>query len=544
MTKEARMHVRSWGEMLLFCTFVLLIVTGCSVASAEGLQSATPTPAAATAATEPLRQELPPGIAAILNDDKYKQATWGLLVVDVETGETVYEVNADKLMVPGSTAKLFSTAAALDALGANYTFTTPVYQIGTLGADGTLDGDLVLVASGDLTMGGRTNNQGHIAITDMDHGDANALPSVELTPQDPVQGLDDLAQQVAAAGIKKVDGNVIIDDRLFETLKVNEGVLSPMVINENLIDIIMMPNVISKTAFLDWRPQTALFKINNQVITVAEGEPTNVTASVGSNGEILVTGQISRDVGQLVRVVSVPNPAQLGRTLFIEALQRAGVEVSAEAVGPNPTDALPADYADATAVARLVSPPFEENIKLTNKVSQNFDANMMPLLLAMQNGDKTFEEGMARMGEFLRKAGVDLNGVSLQDGEGGAPGDYISPRAEIELLRYMATHPDFAAYKASLPILGVDGSLATSATPNSPAIGKVFAKTGTRGEPDPLNNRIILQTKALSGYITTANDRELAFAMMVGPAPVKDIQQLLEIGNDLGRIAEIIFTEN
>jgi D-alanyl-D-alanine carboxypeptidase/D-alanyl-D-alanine-endopeptidase (penicillin-binding protein 4) len=108
----------------------------------------------------------------------------------------------------------------------------------------------------------------------------------------------------------------------------------------------------------------------------------------------------------------------------------------------------------------------------------------------------------------------------------------------------MATHPDYEAYKDSFPILGVDGSLATAATPNSPAIGKVFAKTGTRGEPDPLNNRIILQTKALAGYITTASEREVAFAIMVGPAPVTDIQQLLEIGNDLGRIAEIIYTEN
>ena len=83
------------------------------------------------------------------------------------------ELNADTLMVPASTTKLFSTAAALDALGPDYRFTTPVYRTGSLSADGTLAGDLILVASGDLTMGGRTNFEGHIAITDSDHGDTN-----------------------------------------------------------------------------------------------------------------------------------------------------------------------------------------------------------------------------------------------------------------------------------------------------------------------------------------------------------------------------------
>lgn len=538
------LNARSLPAGLLFWLFGMLLLTACATADAAGLAAATPTPRPTVPPVYTSKVQLAPDLLKVMGDAKYKNSSWALLVEDLETGEVLYELNPDQLMVPASTTKLFSTAAALDALGADYRFTTPIYQTGTLAADGTLTGDLILVASGDLTMGGRTNAQGHIAITDLDHGDANEVPGVQLTPQDPAQGFDELAKQVAAAGIKKVSGDVIVDARLFDTLLVAKTTVSPMAINENLIDVIMMPGLISETAKLDWRPQTALFKITNKVVTVAEGEPTNVEVSSPHAGEILVTGQISRDVGQLVRTYAVTDPARFGRTLFIEALERAGVDVTANAVAENPADALPANYANAKEVAKLVSPPFAENLKLTNKVSQNFDANMLPLLLAMKNGKTTYPEGMALMADFLKKAGVDMNGISLADGQGADPGDYISPRAEVQLLRYMETRPDFATYMDSLPILGVDGTLAEAAPPNSPVIGKVSAKTGTLAAEDLLNQRIILQSKALAGYMTTASGRKLVLSVFVGQTPVSDIETAIAVGNDIGRMAEILYLGN
>ncbi len=538
------LNSRSLPAGLMFWTFGLLLLTACATANAAGLQSATPTPRATVPSVYNSQVRLLPDLLNVIGDEKYKGSPWALLVEDLDTGEILYELNPDQLMVPASTTKLFSTAAALDTLGPDYKFTTPVYQTGTLSADGTVTGDLILVASGDLTMGGRTNAEGHIAITDSDHGDANELPSVELTPQDPAQGFDLLAKQVAAAGIKKVNGNVIVDARLFDTLTVQKTTVSPMVINENLIDVILMPGQISETAKLDWRPQTALFKIENEVMTVAEGAPTNVETSSPELGVILVSGQISRDTGQVVRTYAVPDPPRWGRTLFIEALERAGVDVMADAVAENPASALPASYADAKEVAKLVSPPFAENLKLTNKVSQNFDANTMPMLLAMKNGKTTYPEGMLLMGDFFNKAGVDPNGISLADGQGAATGDFISPRAEVQLLRYMATRPDFAIYKDTLPILGVDGSLAGAAPPNSPAIGKVFAKTGTLAAEDLLHERLLLQAKALAGYMTTASGRNLVFSVFVGQTPVKDIQMAIAAGNDIGRIMDILYREN
>src|SRR5262244_2049130 len=111
-------------------------------------------------------------IEAVTNGPDYKQARWGILVVDAQTGKTVYEQNADKLVLPASTTKLYSCAAALDALGTDYRFETPVYRRGEV-KDGKLTGDLVLVASGDLTLGGRTDPSGKMAYTNHDHIYAN-----------------------------------------------------------------------------------------------------------------------------------------------------------------------------------------------------------------------------------------------------------------------------------------------------------------------------------------------------------------------------------
>ena len=124
-----------------------------------------------------------------------------------QTGETVYDLRGGERFLAASTTKLFPGAAALAAYGADYRFETPIYRTGAVGADGTLAGDLILVASGDLTMGGRTTPDGQIAFTPIDHIYANVFPTLAtLTPEDPLAGLDDLARQVAAAGIRRVDG--------------------------------------------------------------------------------------------------------------------------------------------------------------------------------------------------------------------------------------------------------------------------------------------------------------------------------------------------
>src|SRR5260370_13811373 len=155
-------------------------------------------------------------IEAVISLPEYKHSRWGILVVDGETGNPVYAKNAEELFAPASVTKLFSCAAALVALGPDYAFETPVYQRGEV-AEGRLHGDLILVAKGDVTLGGRTTADGKMAFKNQDHiYTTSGSTNVELTGTDPLAGLKDRAKQVKQAGLKQIDGDVLIDDRPFD----------------------------------------------------------------------------------------------------------------------------------------------------------------------------------------------------------------------------------------------------------------------------------------------------------------------------------------
>ena len=158
---------------------------------------------------------LPSAIQAIFDKPIYENATWGLRVVSAD-GTVLIDYNPRHNFFLGSVRKVFSVGELLNEIGADHTYDTPVYRTGNVDSAGVLHGNLVLVASGDLTMGGRTNPDGSIAVTDFDHNEADSLGNAELTAPDPTAGYAQLAQQIAAAGIKKVAGDVIVDDRLFQ----------------------------------------------------------------------------------------------------------------------------------------------------------------------------------------------------------------------------------------------------------------------------------------------------------------------------------------
>src|SRR5205807_3917966 len=133
---------------------------------------------------------------------------------------------------------------------------------------GTLDGDLILVASGDLTLGGRTTEKGEIAFQDTDHTYANGALDAALTPQDPLAGIDDLARQVKAAGIRKIKGDVLIDDRLFshaEGSGSGPSQVTPIVVNDNVLDFTFEATEPGQPAKTSWRPHTALIQVEFDV---------------------------------------------------------------------------------------------------------------------------------------------------------------------------------------------------------------------------------------------------------------------------------------
>lgn len=180
---------------------------------------------------------VPDSIMQVMQKPVYKNATWSMQVVDLDSGHVIYDLNSDAQMLVGSVRKLFSVGSALNQLGAQHQFVTPVYRQGTLDAGGTLTGNLILLASGDLTMGGRANPDGTIAITNFDHNEANSLGNAILATPDPLAGFNSLATQVAAAGIKKINGDVVIDDRLFEPFDFRgEFNVRPIFVNDDVVD--------------------------------------------------------------------------------------------------------------------------------------------------------------------------------------------------------------------------------------------------------------------------------------------------------------------
>jgi serine-type D-Ala-D-Ala carboxypeptidase/endopeptidase (penicillin-binding protein 4) len=497
-------------------------------------------------ATPVSEQPLPDAFAAVMNQPRYAEYTqWGIYVADRKTGEAVYDLNSIQRYVPGSTTKLFPAAAALTAYGADFRFETPVYRRGDV-VDGVLDGDLILVASGDITMGGRDRPDGTLAYGNIDHTDANAVPGVAtLTDTDPLAGLDALARQVADAGITRAR-DVIIDARLWNQMPKDDYVLSPIMINDNVVDLTTVPATDGDPASFEVRPVSAFYDITTDVQTVAANQPQAVTITSSAPNQIEIQGQIPEGTAPLLQTFQVEDPPAFARTLFIEALVRQGVTIDAPAVGANPDDRLPASdtYAEADRVALLTSLPFSEAIKVILKVSMNRGADTLVFLLAVKEGQRTFSEGLQAIRPFLEQIGVDPAGVSLADGRGNERADLFSPRSVAALLRGMAAGPNFTAYYDALPILGVDGTEWMSLPSTSPALGKIVAKSGTTVDGDLLNQEYLLLGKASAGYLTTRSGRELVWAVYVNDVLSADLLDLIGVGADIGTIAEAIYEAN
>lgn len=516
------------GVILGTLLFALLASAGCT--SSEGT----------TSDKSPFETEL----STITSSPRYTHASWGIIVVDPAAGRTLYERNAGEMYVPGSTTKLFSSTAVLEALGPDYRFVTPVYATAAPGGGGMVDWDLVLVASGDPSMGGRTLQNDTIEFTNSDHGDANALGGAILTTTDPLSGLDVLALQVKASGITKVS-DVIIDDRLFETTDLKKAyIISPIVVNDNLVDITITPGTPGTAPSLAMRPRTAAYRLANKVTTGPAGAPLAIGITEDPAGMILISGTIAADAGPVNQTCTVKTPAAFARTLLIEALERQGVDVAAPATGDNPVKKLPAagSYPRARKVAELTSPPLSEDVKLTLKVSQNMHADTYVMLVAAASNKTGFYDGLQEEGKILKSLGLDTNGLTLGDGEGGVEEDRISPASAARLLTLMTRRPYADTYVKAQPVLGIDGSLVSACITGNPACGHVYAKTGTTGSYDPLNDRGILLAKSLAGYIDTKGGDRLVFAIYVNNVPFSDTNDMMAVGDDLGSIAGLIYT--
>ncbi len=442
-------------------------------------------PEAATPASAPLGA----AVDALVRSEPDR---WGVLAVALDSGKVVYRHNADALFQPASNQKVFTTAAAIDALGPAWTTRTTIYAT-TEPDDGVLDGDLVLYGRGDPNLSGRFS-----------------------TSNDPIEPLRQLAGQVRARGITRVTGGLVADESYlsgpphgsgwaWEDLQWHFGAeVSALSFNDNLATVRVTPGAApGEPAVVTIVPDVGYLRVDNQTVTVAgSGSSVSVNASI-DNGTVTIGGEVGARNGGWNGEVSVHDPALYAAAAMRRALVDAGVEV----VGPSRKldaymvrpEALAID--DLLEVAAIDSQPLSVMTQVVNKHSQNLHAELILRLLGRTRGPADLpsdQAGIAVVTDFLRRAGLLVPGAVLFDGSGLSRLDRVSPGMLEGVMRAMAASPSSAVFFDTLPVAGVDGTLRHR-------LGglQVHAKTGS------------LQTaKSLTGYATDASGRRIAFSIV------------------------------
>ncbi len=485
-------------------------------------------------------------IQRVVDRPEFKHALFGIEFYSLDSGKPVYTMNADKLFVPGSTTKLLTEGTALEVMGADYRFHTRVYRTGNVDGSGTLNGDLVLVASGDPNLSGRVRPDGTLAFENEDHA-YDSDPHTRAVSGDPLLIIRKLASQVAAHGIKRINGRVLVDATLFKSGDRELGtdvVMSPIVVNDNLVDVMVGPGARPGAAgVVSPAPVTSYVHVINAVTTSAPGSAPSIefvsdTADGAGLRTVRVTGTTPAGGPAILYAYRVPDPTRYAEVTLAEALRERGVTVS-QTGAPGVVDfkSMRGAYVPDRVVAEHVSPPLKEDVRITLKVSQNLHASMTPrVLAAVRAPGDTSKTGFDLEREFLQHAGLDVSGAQQADGAGGDA--HFTPAFMVSYLEYMSKQKDAVIFHEALPVLGRDGTL-WNIQPQSPAVGHVFAKTGTYAVYDPLNRRMLITGKGLAGYITTADNRHLAFAVYVNNVSVStDPNAMTAVaGQALGEIA-------
>ena len=506
---------------------------------------------------EPARAQSEPTLAEriqkVISRPEFAHANFGVEFYSLDTGKVIYALNADKLFVPASTTKILTEGTLLAKLGADYRFHTCVYRTGAIDKHGTLKGDLILVASGDPNLSNRVQPDGTLAFVDEDHSyQGPALPG------DPLSVIKQLAKDVAAKGIRKIEGRVLIDATLFPDGPREGGtnvVMSSIMVNDNVIDLLGSPGAKAGDP-VDFKtsPQTSYIKFVNHLLTSPAGirptfEPPDFVTNPYGSVSVTLSASLPAGIAPQPAAIAVPSPTKFAETVFHEALLAAGMQIK-NGPAPSVTDFSPYArfYTTENQVAEHVSPPLSEEIKVTLKVSQNLHAGMGPYLLGALGGKDTrnpLDAGFRLEHDFLQSAKLDLSGAAQGDGAGGDWADLFSPDFMVHYLTYWSTRPDYPVFFKALPILGKDGTLAKIQT-NSPGAGHVFAKTGTFGSEDKLRGKMMLNGKGLAGYVFTKDGKRLAFAAYVNHVSLDPDPEAAQqvAGQALGEIAAAAYDAN
>ncbi len=484
-------------------------------------------------------------VKAVMNRPEYRHARFGMEFYSIEDGKILYSWNPQELFVPGSTTKILSVGTALELLGPDFRFHTKIYRTGARRGD-SVEGDLVLAASGDPDLSNRIQPDGTMVFENEDHsydGFAEAKP----VPGDSLTVIRELASKIASSGIRRVNGRVFVDVSLFPEGARELGtrvVISPIVVNDNVVDVMVTPGATEgDPATLAISPRTRYVSISNEVKTVAANGKMQLdwtkdsTKSDGTH-TVSLSGSIPVGAASKLRVYKVSVPSRFAEVVFEEALESSGVRIAGASSAP-PVN-LKSFYTPENEVAEHVSPSLREEARITLKVSQNLHASMMPYIVGayMQKGSPDpLQSGFDEERRMLQRADLDLTAAVQNDGAGGNA--YFAPDFIVHFLLHLTRQPFFADFKKALPVLGKDGTL-YNIQPNSPAAGHVFAKTGTLSGANALAAAGgLISGKGLAGFIDTKDGRHLAFAAYINFVPVATMNESATgmVGDALGEIA-------
>jgi len=410
-----------------------------------------------------------------------RRGQWGVIVVSLSRGDTLFESHPDAMMQPASTMKVYTSVLALDRFGPDHHFTTAVLRDSQITPDGVLQGNLYLRGGGD--------------------------PSLSPRFWGTVNPMDSLARLVVTAGVRRVHGDIVGDATAFDSQLVPEGWqprylgaayaarVSALSLDENLVWVVVQPD--GKKAMVSLDPATTSIPVQSTV-RVVRGRGGRISAVRQKDGSILVRGSIGASSGPLRYSLVVDDPASFTTGALRAALEKAGVVIDGGVT-------FAATPAAATSVASIESPSLANILTEMNRESINLYAELLFRDAAHADSGQvgSARAGLATLRSLLAdKIRARPEDVEASDGSGLSVLDRVTPRSMVEILSFAHQAPWGATFHASLPLEGESGTLRHRAR-HTPARGNLHAKTGTTNT-----------VASLGGYVTAKNGEILAFSFL------------------------------
>jgi D-alanyl-D-alanine carboxypeptidase/D-alanyl-D-alanine-endopeptidase (penicillin-binding protein 4) len=429
----------------------------------------------------------------------------GAQVVELSDGRVLYARNSERLFVPASNMKLFTTALALSRLGADYRLTTQIgAQVPIDATTGTLPGDLELVGGGDPSLSGREYPY-------RSHTAPGAIYSLSA--------IEELADQLIARGLKRIDGNVAGDDSRYvwepqpggwssdSATREYGAPVSALVLHDNTFALTLRPaEQAGGLARITLAPPFENFAIDNHVLTIDRGERKIDFYRTASGRELHIWGKLPRGDAGFREELAIGDPALYAAEVLRDALLRRGITIRGEAVASHrfPDESSVNAPNVNVVLAERRSPPLLDLLQVVDKVSQNLHAEILLREVAVASGHVgSVEAGLEAMDDFLAGIGISKSDHVFTDGSGLSRATLVTPQAFTRLLAYMNQNKYREQWFNLLPIGGEDGTLG-SRFAGHPEGRNIRAKTGT-----------LDHVRALSGYAESPEQGRVAFSFLV-----------------------------